>query len=114
MKNRITGTDMTASVTITLVAGGITFVNEWYQTRNIDWKVPLATALLAVGMEMLSNLSSGAATALSVMVLMGAATTQFNGKSALDTVLALAGSTKTSPSPRSVSKISNQVNPSNG
>ena len=90
---------MTTSVTITLVAGGITFVNEWYQTKNIDWKVPLATAILAVGMQVFAELDNGAAT------------TQFNGKSALDTVLALAGNTKTSAPKGSVSKISNQGNP---
>lgn len=102
---------MTASVTITLVAGGITFVNEWYQTRNIDWKVPLATTLLAVGMEVFSSLDSGAATALSVLVLMGAATTQFNGKSAVSTVLEMLGNTKTTAPKGSVSKIPNQGNP---
>jgi hypothetical protein len=99
---------MTASVTITLVAGGMTFVNEWYQTRNIDWKVPLATSLLAVGMEVFSKLDNGAATALSVLVFLGAATTQFNGKSAVDTVLELLGNTKTTAPKGSVSKISNQ------
>jgi hypothetical protein len=102
---------MTASVTITIVAGGITFVNEWYQTKAIDWKVPIAAAIIAAGMEVLSKLDNGAATALSVLVLMGAATTQYNGKSALDTVLALAGSKSTSPPKGSVSKISNQGNP---
>jgi|SRR5208282_2005836 len=102
---------MTASVTITLAAGGMTFVNEWYQTKNIDWKVPLATALLAVGMEVFSNIDNGAATALSVIVFLGAATTQFNGKSPVDTVSALLGNTKTSAPKGSVSKISNQGNP---
>jgi hypothetical protein len=104
---------MAASVTITLVAGGMTFVNEWYQTKNVDWKVPLATALLAVGMEVLSKASNGAATALSIMVLIGAATTKFNGKSTVDTINDLLGNTKTSAPKGSTSKISNQGN-SNG
>jgi hypothetical protein len=102
---------MTASVTITLAAGGMTFVNEWYQTKNIDWKVPLATALLAVGMEVFSNVDNGAATAFSVIIFLGAATTKFNGKSPVDTVSALLSNTKTSAPRGSVSKISNQGNP---
>jgi hypothetical protein len=104
---------VTASVTITLVAGGMTFVNEWYQTRNIDWKVPIATAILAVGMEVFSKASSGAATSLSVIIFLGAATTQFNGKSAVDTVTDLLSNTKTSAPKGATSKISNQGN-SNG
>jgi hypothetical protein len=102
---------MTASVTITLFAGGVTFVNQWYQTRNIDWKVPVATVILAAGMEAFSKLDNGAATALSVMVLIGASTTQFNGKSALDTVTNLTKNKATSPPKGTVSKISNQGNP---
>jgi hypothetical protein len=102
---------MPASVTITLVAGGMTFVNEWYQTKNIDWKVPIATVILAVGMDGFSKLSNGAATALSVIVFLGAATTQFNGKSSVDTITNLLGNTKTTAPKGSVSKISNAGNP---
>jgi hypothetical protein len=102
---------MPASVTITVVAGGMTFVNEWYQTKNIDWKVPVATVVLAAAMDGFSKVSNGAATALSVIIFLGAATTQFNGKSTVDTITDLLGNTKTSAPAKSVSKISNQGNP---
>jgi hypothetical protein len=102
---------MPASVTITLVAGGMTFVNEWYQTKNIDWKVPIATSLLAVGMEVFAKASNSAATALSVIIFLGAATTQFNGKSTVDTITDLLGNTKTSAPKGATSKISNKGNP---
>lgn len=75
----------TATV-IVLTAGSITFVNEWYQTKKVDWKVPLATLLGAFLMDGLSHLDQGAATGLSVMILIAAAVTRFNGHSAADTI----------------------------
>lgn len=99
---------MAAATVITLVAGGITFVNQWYQTRNLDWKVPVATVILAGGIDVLSNLDSKAATILSLLILMGAATTQFNGHSALDTVTSLTGNTSTSPPRGTMSKVPNK------
>lgn len=99
---------MAAATVITLVAGGITFTNQWYQTRNLDWKVPVATVILAGGIDVLSNLDGRAATILSLLILMGAATTQYNGKSALDAVTALAGSKKTAPPKGSTTKVANK------
>lgn len=93
---------------ITLTAGGITFVNQWYQTRNIDWKVPVATVILAGGVDVLSRLDTKAATILSVLILMGAVTTKFNGKSAIDMISQLTQSKQTAPPKGSVSKVSNQ------
>jgi hypothetical protein len=72
--------------TIVLVAGGITFANEWYQTKDINWRVPIATALIAAGVEGISKLDDKAATGLAVMILIGAALTEFNGKSAAATL----------------------------
>lgn len=97
-----------AATMITLTAGGITFVNQWYQTRNVDWKVPVATVILAAAMDGLARLDSKAATILSVLVLMGAATTKFNGKSAVDMITSLTQSKGTAPPKGSVSKVSNQ------
>ena len=81
------------AISITLVAGGITFVNQWYQTKVIDWKVPVGTVILAAGIGVIEGIDSKAAIMLSIMVLLGAATTQFNGKSILDVVTALTQST---------------------
>lgn len=73
---------MAASTVIVLTAGTITFANEWYQLRKIDWRVPVATFIAAAGIDVLSSVSPGGATALAVMVLIGAATTTYNGQSA--------------------------------
>jgi hypothetical protein len=80
------------SVVITITAGGITFVNQWYQTKRIDWKVPVATLILAGGIDLLAKLDSKGATILAFLILLGAASTKFNGKSAVDTVTALINS----------------------
>lgn len=75
---------MAIAADIVLVAGGMTFVNQWYQTKEINWKVPLATVLGAAALDGLSHISDKAGIALAVMVLIGAATTKFNGKSPAD------------------------------
>lgn len=80
------------SVVITVTAGGITFVNQWYQTKQLDWKVPVATLILAGGIDLLAKLDSRGATILSFLILLGALSTKFNGKSAFDTVSALINS----------------------
>lgn len=77
---------VSTATTIILVAGGITFVNEWYQTRQVNWRVPLATLLLAAGFEGLSKLDPTVATGLAIMALIGAVTAEFNGKSAAATI----------------------------
>jgi len=71
---------------IILTAGTLTFANEWYQTKKVDWKVPVATLIMAAAFDGLAHLDSGAATMVSIMVLIGAATTKFDGKSIVDTV----------------------------
>jgi hypothetical protein len=80
--------------TIVLVAGAVTFTGEWYWNKTIDWKVPLATVLLAGGFEVLSNVDRNGATLLSLMVFAGAASTKFSGHSAFDMVTALLGGGK--------------------
>lgn len=70
--------------TIILIAGSVTFVGEWYWEQKIDWKVPLATVLLAAGVEGLSAVDRNGATILSVMAFLAAATTKYNGHSAVD------------------------------
>lgn len=75
----------TATVLV-LTAGGITFANEWYQTKKVNWRVPIATLLAAAVFDGLAHISDHAATGLSVMVLIGALLTRFNGKSVADTI----------------------------
>jgi hypothetical protein len=83
-----------AATVIILTAGTMTFANEWYQTKKIDWKVPLATIIGAAAFDGLAHLDSKTATLLSVIVLLGASTTKFNGYSPYDTISELfSGST---------------------
>jgi hypothetical protein len=74
------------AATIVLVAGGITFTGEWYWQHKIDWKVPLATVLLAAGAEGLSAVDKNGATILAIMAFLAAATTKYNGHSAVDMI----------------------------
>lgn len=71
---------------IVLTAGTITFANEWYQTKEINWRVPLATLLLAALADGLTRIDEHAATGLSVMILLGALVTKFGGKSVADQI----------------------------
>jgi hypothetical protein len=64
----------------------MTFVNEWYQTRQVNWRVPIATMIAGAIFEGLSKVSDKGATALAVMVLLAALATKFGGKSVIDTV----------------------------
>lgn len=88
--------NLSPAATIIMIAGGITFANEWYQTKEFNWRVPVATILLAAVFEGLARLDTKVATGLSVMALLAALTTEFNGKSALDTISGIfpAGGTK--------------------
>lgn len=71
---------------IILVAGTITFANEWYQTGKADFKVAVATMIAAAVFDGISHISPTAGTGLAVIALLAAFTTKFNGKSVADTV----------------------------
>lgn len=72
---------------IILIAGTMTFGNEWYQTGKVNFKIAVATMFGAAIFDGLAHLDDKAAIALSVMVLLGALTTKFNNKSVIDTVV---------------------------
>ena len=76
---------------IILVAGTATFANEWYVTKKVNWRVPVATLLLAAAFDGLAHVDDKAAVGLSVIVLLGALTTKFHGKSVADTLAQLFG-----------------------
>jgi hypothetical protein len=78
----------TATVVI-ITAGTMTFANEWYQTNKINWRIPVATVLLAGLFDVFGNIDPKAATISSVIVLIGAVTTHFNGKSIADELATL-------------------------
>jgi hypothetical protein len=91
--------------TIVLLSGAVTFTGEWYWNKTIDWKVPLATILLAGGFEVMSNMDRNGATLLSLMVFAGAMSTKFSGHSAFDMVTALlSGGKQAKTNPASTTK----------
>jgi glucokinase len=75
----------TATV-IVLSAGTITFANDWYQTHHVNWKIPLATILAGLVLDGIAHVNDHAATGLAVIVMIGALTTKFGGKSVADTL----------------------------
>lgn len=93
-----------AAPVIVIVAGSMTFVNQWYWTHNFDWKVPVATLLLAAGFEGLSKLDNKLAVTLALMTLLGAATTEFNGHSITNTISGFLANKSQAPPKGSVSK----------
>ena len=74
---------------IVLTAGTMTFANEWYQTKQLNFRIPVATLLLAAGFDGLSKLDTKISTTLAVIVFIGALTTEFNGKSTASTLAGL-------------------------
>lgn len=86
---------MALATGIILTAGTVTFANEWYQTHQINLRVPVATLLAAAIFDGLAHIDDKAATSLSVIVLIGAMTAKFNGESAADTLAQLFGGAKT-------------------
>jgi hypothetical protein len=69
-----------------LIAGTATFATEWYNTKKVNFKVPVATLLAAAVFDGFAKLDDKAAIGIAVMVLLGALTTKWGGKSAVETV----------------------------
>jgi len=76
---------------IVLIAGTATFANEWYQTKKVNWKVPIATLLLGAVIDGLNKVDDKAAIGLAIMVAIAASATKFGGKSIIDTMVQLWG-----------------------
>jgi len=66
---------------LVLLAGTLSLGNEWLQTRQVNWRIPVATVLAAAAVSGFSHISPGGATSLGVMALIVAAATPLNGKS---------------------------------
>jgi hypothetical protein len=88
---------MAAATGIILIAGTATFTTEWYNTKKVNFKVPVATLLAAAVFDGLAKLDSKAATGLSIMVLLGALTTKWGGKSVVETLAAVMTSVDKGP-----------------
>jgi hypothetical protein len=71
---------------IVLLAGTLTFSNEWLQTREINWRIPVATVLAAAATAGVGRVSPNGAATLGVMALIVAAATPLNGKSPIQQI----------------------------
>jgi hypothetical protein len=72
---------MDTGVGLVLAAGAMTFGNEWLQTGGLNFRVPIATVLLAGLDGALSALSPTAGIAFGAIIFIGALTVPLNGKS---------------------------------
>jgi hypothetical protein len=90
---------------IVLLAGTLTFSNEWYQTGKVNFKVPIATLLAAAAIDGLSHIDDKAGVGLSIMVLIGAVTVKFGGKSVVDTIAQIFSKTSTNTSANPKTKV---------
>lgn len=73
---------------IILIAGTATFTTEWYNTKKVNFKIPVATLFAAAIFDGFAKLDNKAAIGISVIVLLGALTTKWGGKSAVETLAA--------------------------
>lgn len=82
---------MSAAPGIVLLAGGLTFFNEWYQTDKFNWRVPIATFGAAWFVSGIAEISDQAAVGIAVMALIGASSAKFGGKSVFEEIGSVAG-----------------------
>lgn len=66
---------------LVLFAGTMTFGNEWYQTHELNWRVPVATVLAGAAVAGIGRVSPGGAASLGLMAVIVASATPLNGKS---------------------------------
>lgn len=71
---------------LVLLAGTLTLANEWLQTKDINWRVPVATVLAAAAVAAIGKVSPNGGTGLGVMALIVAAATPLNGKSPIQQI----------------------------
>jgi hypothetical protein len=98
--------DPDTGMKLVLFAGTLTFSNEWLQTKEINWRVPVATVLAAAATAGIGRVSPGGATSIGVMALIVAAATPLNGKSPIQQIGAVVNkpspTAKTSPTVKAV------------
>jgi hypothetical protein len=89
---------------LVLVAGTLTFTNEWVQTKAINWRIPVATVLAAAAIAGIGKVSPGGATSLGVMAVIVAAATPLNGKSPIQEIALVVGQRSTAHKTRTTVK----------
>jgi hypothetical protein len=88
---------------LVLIAGTLTFGNEWYQSHEINWRVPVATVLAAAAVGAVGSISPNGGTGLGVMALIVAAATPLNGKSPIQQIASVVNAKPTANSTQKVS-----------
>lgn len=74
---------------LVLLAGGMTFANEWFQAHEVNYRVAVATVLAAAGTAGIGRISPGGAASLGLMALIAAAATPLKGKSPIQQLAAV-------------------------
>ena len=80
---------MGQSTGIVLTATAISFGNEWLQTGEINWRIPVAGVATALLFDALETVEPKIATGLAIIMLITAVATPFNGKSPAQTAAGL-------------------------
>lgn len=78
---------MAQSTGIMLVAGSISFGNEWLQTGTPNFRIPVATFMSALFLNGLEKIYPKAATGLGTIVLITVLVTPLHGKSPMQTAI---------------------------
>jgi hypothetical protein len=77
---------MAKSTGIVLGAGAISFTNDWYQSKQPNWRIPIATFAVALIFAGIEKLNERAGVGLSVIMLITVLVTPMHGKAPLQTL----------------------------
>jgi uncharacterized membrane protein YjjB (DUF3815 family) len=88
---------------LVLFAGTLTFGNEWLQSHEINWRIPVATVIAAAAVGAVGSISPNGGTSLGVMALIVAAATPLNGKSPIQQIDSVVNAKSTAASQQKVS-----------
>ena len=89
---------------LVLLAGTLTFSNEWLQTHEINWRIPVATVLAAAATAGVGRVSPNGAASLGVMALIVAAATRLNGESPIERISSVVNGSPTMKQKLTVTK----------
>lgn len=82
---------MAQSTGIMLIAGTITFGNEWLQSGKLNFRIPVATLGASAFLAGIEKIYPKAATGLASIVLITVILTPLHGKSPMQEVLTVLG-----------------------
>jgi hypothetical protein len=80
---------MAKSTGIVLTATGISFANDWLQTNQPNWRIPVAGLVVALIFDGVEHVNETAGVGLSVLMMIAVLLTPIHGKSPADTIISL-------------------------